>query len=575
MIKFRTCRYKNILASGNVFTEVRLDAAPTTLMTGKNGSGKSTLIEAITFALFNKPYRKITKPLLVNTINNKALVCEVEFDIGNKSYKIVRGIKPAVFEIWIDGELRNSVPGVDDQTYLEEVILQMNYKTFVQICIIGNATYTPFMQLSTPNRRDIVEDLLDIRIYGMMTELLKKKVSESKQRIKDLEGELSIQSSKIDVQKSYIKNLHDDRAAKVEEARTKIAESLVLIEQAQDRIASLTSQRDEQAALIVEDIESTQARLEKMKPVHFKMRDSIKRLAEEVEFFNEHDDCPVCKQMINSEFKAEAIGTKQAKHTELTNGIEKIEAMIDDLNRRISEFRAINQKVSQFDRLISETQGKIDVEQRVITRLQAEVNAEQKVGGNLEDEQVKLKTLAQGAIAINDEKVSEQESGLYLTAQAMMLKDTGIKAKVIKQYVPIINKLINKYLTGLDFFASFILDENFGESIKARNRDALMYESFSEGEKLKIDLSILFTWVTIAKMKNTVSTNLLMLDEVSDSGLDSTSSALIVGILKEFSKDAHVFVISHHPELYLDHFDRHLQFEKINNYSVLVKETQD
>ena len=575
MIFFRESRYKNLLATGSPFTTVRLDAVPTTLMTGKNGSGKSTLIEAITFALFNKAYRNITKPALVNTINNKALLVELDFDIGNKKYMVRRGIKPAVFEIWIDGEQRQTVPGTDDQTYLEEVILGMNYKTFVQTVIIGNATYTPFMQLTTPNRRDIVEDLLDIRIYGLMTEILKKKVSDAKQRIKDIEDELRVQSSKIDVQKSYIQTLHDDRSRKVEEARSKITQSQLLIDQTTVEIEELNGRREATAALACsdEDKERFEALRDKSKKIITMLSTAKERLSNEVAFFGEHDDCPTCKQMINDDFKATAVAERTAKIDEMEGHLESQEHSLTCQIEELQKIAKLQRGVAEIDRQIADLNGKIKVEQRVIARLQSEITFENdsQAGGNVEDETAKLKVLAKEAVKLTEGKTTATEDKFYLDLQALMLKDTGIKANVIKQYIPIMNKLINKYLNQLDFFASFNLDENFSEVIKSRNRDELQYESFSEGEKLKIDLSILFTWITIAKMKNTVATNLLIFDEVTDSGLDTDSSGHIVGILKDLAKNAHVFVISHHPELYADKFDRHLKFQKVNNYSLLVE----
>ena len=538
-------------------------------MTGKNGSGKSTFIEAITFALFNKAYRDITKPALLNTINNKALLVELDFDIGPNQYTVKRGIKPAVFEIWINGEQRNSVPGVDDQVYLEDTILGMNYKTFVQTVIIGNATYTPFMQLTTPARRDIVEDLLDIRIYGLMTELLKKKVSDAKQRIKDIEDQISVQQQKINVQKAYVQTLHDDRERKATEARAKIAESQLLIDQTNEALGDLVEARDklmEQA----EDKTGAADKMAKLQPLCQKLVDNVSKLREEITFFQEHDDCPVCKQMINDEFKESAVKEREARVFTLKDGSLKLREQIEATQVRLTEISDLNRQIRKQDQEIADLVSKIRVEQRVVDRLNAELNEEQKATGNVDEETAKLKALAaEGATMVESKQVASEDK-FYLDLQAIMLKDTGIKAAVIKQYVPIINKLINKYLNALDFFASFNLDENFNEVIKSRNRDELKYASFSEGEKLKIDLAILFTWVTIARMKNTVATNLLIFDEVTDAGLDTDSSHLICGILKDLSKSSHVFVISHHPELYVDKFDRNLKFQKINNYSILL-----
>jgi DNA repair exonuclease SbcCD ATPase subunit len=569
MIFFREVRYKNIMATGQPFTVIRLDAAPTTLFTGKNGSGKSTFIEAITFALFNQAYRKINKPALVNTINNKNLLCEIDFDIGPTKYTVRRGIKPAVFEIEIDGKVRDSVPGTDDQKWLEEVVLGMNFKTFCQTVIIGNATYTPFMQLSTPNRRDFVEDLLDIRIYGLMTDILKKKVSDAKQRIKDIEDELRVQSSKIDVQKSYIQTLHDDRERKAAQAREKIAASQVLIDQANKDMDAFVGQRDELMDK-VQDSEAVSERMKKLKPLASKLVENVTKLREEIAFFEQHDDCPVCKQMINDEFKSSAIEERNTKVFHLKDGSLKLREQIDATQERLDEIFDLNQSIRRLDQTIADCMTKIRIEQRVIDRLQAELNVEQQITANVDHEEAKLKSLAAAAVQMSEAKTVATEDKFYLDLQALMLKDTGIKANVIKQYVPIMNKMINKYLNALDFFASFNLDENFSEVIKSRNRDVLQYESFSEGEKLKIDLSILFTWIAIAKMKNTVSTNLLIFDEVTDAGLDNESSGHIVGILKDLAKSAHVFVISHHPELYSDKFDRHVKFAKVNNYSLIV-----
>jgi DNA repair exonuclease SbcCD ATPase subunit len=569
MIIFKEIRYANILATGSPFTVIRLDAAPTTLFTGKNGSGKSTFIEAITFALFNKAYRKITKPDLLNTINNKALLVELDFDIGSKSYTVRRGIKPAVFEILIDGVQRPTVPGTDDQNFLEDVVLGMNYKTFVQTVIIGKATYTPFMQLTTPQRRDIVEDLLDIRVYGTMVELLKKKLSESKLRLKDIEDEIRIATNKVDVQKAYVKTLHDDRSKKVEEARTKIAQCQAQIDHGMTVVSSLTEART-QLTEVMDDPDALNEKLEKLKPLYTKLTENVRRLNEEIKFFEEHDDCPVCKQSINNDFKDDAINERAVKNNETAKAVETLHGNIATIRVKLNDIRELNQKVRTLDGQIADENSKIKAEMRVISTLQSQIDGEQTQTGNIEEESDKLREYAQVVLDLNDKKSVETETKHYLDAQAIMLKDTGIKANVIKQYVPVMNKLINQYLNDLDFFASFTIDENFDEVIRSRARDELKYESYSEGEKLKIDMSLLFTWVTIARMKNTVATNLLIFDEVTDAGLDTDSSGHIVSILKHLAKSANVFVITHHPDLYIDKFDRNVRFAKVNNYSILL-----
>lgn len=569
MINFEEVRYCNILASGSPFTVIRLDTAPTTLFTGKNGSGKSTFIEAITFALFNKAYRKIVKPDLLNTINNKNLLVELDFRINGKKYTVRRGIKPAVFEILIDGDAYKTKPGLDDQSYLEDVVLGMNYKTFVQTVIIGKATYTPFMQLNAPARRDIVEELLDIRVYGTMVDLLKKKVSESKLRLKDIEDEIRIATNKVDVQKAYVKTLHDDRSKKVEEARSQISDAQAIIDKAVQDINSLTKQREALEAK-AEDTNGTGDRLAKLKPLCTKLVENVQKLREEIDFFENHDDCPVCKQMINDEFKSTAIEERKVKSDEMIDGGKKLREQIETAQARLNEIAEVNGEIRKLDRDIGNLQQSITLEQRTIARLDASMREEQGATGNIEEESAKLAEFAKVVLELNDKKTVETETKHYLDAQAIMLKDTGIKANVIKQYIPVMNKLINEYLLELDFFASFNIDENFEEVIRSRNRDELKYESYSEGEKLKIDMSLLFTWVRIARMKNTVATNLLIFDEVTDAGLDTDSSGHIVGILKELAKTANVFVISHHPDLYIDKFDRHLKFAKVNNYSILL-----
>jgi DNA repair exonuclease SbcCD ATPase subunit len=568
MILFEEVRYANILATGSPFTVIRLDAAPTTLFTGKNGSGKSTFIEAITFALYNKAYRKIVKPDLLNTINNKALLVELDFRLNGKKYTVRRGIKPSVFEILIDGEAYKTKPGLDDQTYLEDVVLGMNYKTFVQTVIIGKATYTPFMQLTGPQRRDIVEELLDIRVYGTMVDLLKKKVSESKLRLKDIEDEIRIATNKVDVQKAYVKTLHDDRSKKVDEARSQIADAQAIIDKAVQDINSLIEQREALEAKA--DDSGAADRMAKLKPLASKLVENVQKLREEIEFFENHDDCPVCQQAINDEFKTSAIEERNTKVFHMKDGSLKLREQIEATQARLDEITALNGEIRKLDKEIGNLQQTISLEQRTIARLDASLREEQGATGNIEEEQAKLAEYAQAVMELNDKKTVETETKHYLDAQAIMLKDTGIKANVIKQYIPVMNKLINEYLLELDFFASFNIDENFEEVIRSRNRDELKYESYSEGEKLKIDMSLLFTWVRIARMKNTVATNLLIFDEVTDAGLDTDSSGHIVGILKELAKTANVFVISHHPDLYIDKFDRHLKFAKVNNYSILL-----
>lgn len=571
MIKFTEVRYKNLMSSGNQFTVIPLNKAATTLITGGNGSGKSTIVEAITFALFGKPYRAINKPDLVNTINGKGTLVELDFEIGGKKYMIRRGIKPNVFEIWIDGEMRNQeAASKDDQAFLEEVVLQLNYKTFCQIAIIGNTSYTPFMQLGAAARRDIVEDLLDIKIFSKMNAVLKEDSSVTKTRIRDIEQQIAIQTAKIDTQKAYIGTLLSDRSRKVEETKANIASAESLIAECQQKIAQASEKRESYATLL-SDSEAVVKKQTQLTALKSKLSDNVDRLAEEIQFFKDHDDCPTCQQGISADFRAIMVTERETKSEGVQAGLTKMEAVFAEVSARIAEITATNRKIAALNEEIRDQQSEVSTQQRYIAMLNQSIAQEMEKSGNIDEEQLKLQTLAKEAVELVNVKGREVEKKHYEEIAALVLKDNGIKAKVIKEYVPVINALVNKYLSQLDFFAHFELDETFKDKIKYRERDDLTYWSYSEGEKLKIDLSILFTWITIAKLKNTVSTNLIFLDEVTDAGLDTASSGLIVGILSEFAREANVFVISHHPELYADHFEDHLQFAKVNNYSTLVE----
>lgn len=571
-VTFREVRYKNLLATGNEFTVVRLDKSETTLVTGRNGSGKSTMLEAISLALYGKPYREVNKPALVNTINNKNCEAEIDFDIGAKKYTVRRGIKPNLFEIIVDGEVldQNAAAG-DQQAYLEDVILQMSHKTFIKIAVIGNATYKPFMKFNAAERRAMVDELLDVGIYTKMAKVLKTRADTTKQKLRDLETELSIQVSKIDMQKSYIQNLNDDRSAKIEANREKIDTSLASIEASTKELDTLSESRNVLAETVANS-DALNEQFDQLRQLRQKLNSNTSALGTEIAFFEEHDDCPTCKQAITEEFKADAVSTKTAKLDETTTALEKLLARMTSIKEKIDAIAATNREIRDLDTQIRDINSNVRTEQQYVSKLQKDIASEEAAPTvDIDGEKAKLKVLAKEAIVLTKSKDEEQKQKHYFDMIALMLKDTGIKSKVIQQYLPVINTLINEYLQELDFFVGFEFDESFAETIRSRGRDLFAYESFSEGEKKKIDTAILFTWVILGRLKNTVSTNLLIFDETFDIALDHESVVAVVSILDDIAKDgANIFVISHHPEAFYDKFHTHVKFEKLNNYSVLV-----
>lgn len=570
-VHFQVVRYKNIMSAGNQMTEVRLDKAPTTLVTGKNGSGKSTMIEAICFALFGKPYREINKPALLNTINNKNLVVEIEFTVMGKQYKVIRGIKPNVFEIYVDGEMLNQdAASMDQQDYLEQVILQMSHKTFTKIAIVGNATYKPFMKFTAAERRAMIDELLDIGVYTKMGKALKARADITKEKLRDLEAKLSVQIDKTNLQKSYITNLHADRTKKIAETRDKIDASLALVEETEKLLEPLETERNHLSDQIV-DVDGLREKQQTLRDLRTQMNSKIDRLNADIEFFRDHDDCPTCKQRISDDFRVATIADREKTVAPVLTGMQKLGANMNQIKEQLDKVTELQTKIRSIDNEIRELQGKIKTESQYIAKLQKDIAAEEATPTvDIDAEKVKLKAMAKETVELMTAKDAEAEQKMYFDIAAMMLKDSGIKSKVIEEYLPSINQYINEYLHQLDLFVGFELDGTFTETIKSRGRDTFAYESFSEGEKLKIDLSILFTWITISRLKNTVSCNILMFDEVLDRGLDTDSSGLVVSILEQLSKDSNIFVISHHPELYFDKMESHLKFEKVNNYSVLV-----
>ena len=570
MIYFKTIRWKNLLSTGNTFTEIHLNRSPSTLIVGENGGGKSTFLDALCFGLFGKPFRNINKPQLLNSINKKNLVVEIEFSVGGKDYKIVRGIKPNVFEIESGGEVINQDAAARDyQKYLEESILKFNYKSFTQIVILGSASFTPFMQLPPFTRREIIEDILDIQIFTTMNTVLKDKMTALKDQVSEAENKLEVLKQKATIQKEYVDTLEANKEKRVDEIIFRIEEGELSIASFQSLVTTLEDKKitQEDARAVLGDLASKQKKLEQFKT---KFSTQLRDLQKEVAFYNETDECPTCQQGIAHDHKETIVSSRQEKIEELSSGMEKLQEEFTKLEELIAQDNALVEKIQELNKEILSNNNEIIIVQRLVQALNLELNDIQTKTADIDVEKDKLKQLAKEVVSQNTEKAKLNEEKHYMEVVSTLLKDTGIKTKIIRQYLPVINKLVNKYLQAMDFFVQFNLDEKFDETIKSRHRDDFSYASFSEGEKQRIDLALLFTWRTIAKMKNSVATNLLILDEVFDSSLDNNGTDYVMSLLDTVGEDTNVFVISHKGDQLFDKFRSLIKFEKKNNYSEMV-----
>ncbi len=570
MLRFTKIKWKNFLSTGGQFTEIDFESSPSTLIVGENGAGKSTILDAICFVLFNKPFRNINKPQLMNTINGKNLIVEVEFSIGKKDYKVIRGMKPGVFEIYCDGDILNQDAAAKDyQKYLEEAILKLNYKSFTQIVILGSASFTPFMQLSLGNRREIIEDILDIQVFSVMNSVLKDKSTELKAKITDIETVIELGKNKVKLQQQYIATLENDKQKKVDDVQKRISETNAEILQLN---AGMLAEQQEEGALkssISDSVEKRNKRTE-MGTLLKKLSERVKEQEGSIQFYNEHDVCPTCSQGLDDDLKNSAITLHTHKREEVETAIQTLATQLETVEARLNEINDIEEKISEHKSNIITYSSKIIASQNYIQKLQADLASNTNDTANIEDETRHLKLLAKDVVAQAGEKSKLSEDKHYLDIAAILLKDTGIKTKIIRQYLPVINKLVNKYLTAMDFFVHFELDESFNEVIKSRHRDEFSYASFSEGEKQRIDLALLFTWRTIAKMKNSASTNLLLLDEVFDSSLDANGTDYVMNLLNTIGDDTNVFVISHKGDQLIDKFKSVIKFQKYQNFSRIV-----
>lgn len=567
MITFKTLRWKNFLSTGNNWSEVDLNKNKTTLVVGQNGAGKSTMLDALSFALFGKAHRNISKNQLVNTINNKNTVVEVSFNALGSDFRIVRGIKPNVFEIW-KGEtmINQSSHAKEYQKILEQNILKLNHKSFHQIVVLGSSSFIPFMQLSSMNRRDVIEDLLDINVFSKMNSILREKTSLLKDQVKDVTHQHAVTSTKIDAQKKYIKDI---KAINKEQRE----EKLKLISDFQDEIKTLHGKNEElsdsiQSQLPNADVERGQreAKIKELEAYKTKFNTEAKKLVKDIQFFENNDICPTCDQAITEETKETHVLDGKGRAKELQAGIGKADEGLREAQEALSSAlniidtcRGYQSDLAANNKSIAQFQSSIDRTQEEIGKLDTNVDMDQAVQ--------ELDDLTFDSNNFVEEKLALSEQLNYNIIMSTMLKDTGIKTKIVKQYLPVINQLCNQYLEILDFYVSFNLDEAFQETIRSRFRDAFSYDSFSEGEKQRIDLALLFTWRMIAKMKNSVATNLLILDETFDSSLDHEGVDNLMKIIYTLGNETNIFVISHKRELLDDKFENRLEIVKDKNFS--------
>jgi DNA repair exonuclease SbcCD ATPase subunit len=569
MILFKTLRWKNLLSTGNYFSEIQLNANTNSLIIGENGSGKSTMLDALCFALFGKAFRSVNKPNLINSINGKDCVVEVEFDIGNKQYKIVRGIKPNIFEIYQDGTLVNQDAAMRDyQEYLEKFIIKLNYKSFTQIVILGSASFVPFMQLSASDRRAIIEDLLDIQIFSTMNGLVRNKLSMNKDSMITKKNEIELMQQKYDIKKEHQDKLNEDKEVKVNEYASEIQSCTETLRTISGDIDSLEGQKAHLLPLVAK-IPENEKKIIALKKVESKIESKISEVGTHRHFYDHNADCPTCRQTITVESKERHLGELQSKEQDLASGLTELQEKITEHETLLDQLRSNEQTLHTLRiELATKQTGKAGLEAAIV-KLQKQIddlNSADKKSADV-TELTNLKT--QIKTSKEDLKVLIEEKSYYEVATSL-LKDSGIKTKIIKQYLPIINKLVNKYLASLDFFVNFNLDESFKETIKSRHRDDFSYHNFSEGEKQRIDMALMLTWRAVAKLKNSSSTNLLILDEVFDSSLDTTGTEELMKILHGL-EDVNLFVISHKGDILQDKFANTIRFKKVKNFSRIMK----
>ena len=565
MINFKYVRWKNFLSTGNQFTEIQLDKEPTTLIIGENGAGKSTILDALCFGLFGKPFRNISKMQMVNSINNSSTVVEVEFQIGSVEYKVVRSIKPNKFEIYQNNILINQNANARDyQKILEQQILKLNYRSFTQVVILGSSTFIPFMQLKARHRRDVVEEILDIQIFSTMNLILKQRLKIILDDIRENDYQYQLTSEKISFQENHIADLQENKEKIIKQKQN-------LIQTNEEEISKRTEERDKLESDIeadlsnIEDKSLVEKKSTKLKDIQSTLVEKHKTHSSMIGFFQNNEDCPTCQQHIDEVFKSDMITHKESEADKIQVGMKELKVELEKVSSRKTEIKDITDQIRRNQVSMAKIDSSIVELKKFNVQLDTEIKQFESDGATSSDVD-KLKDLKEEVEIYNKQKSKLREDKLYAEAARNMLQDTGIKTKIIKQYLPIMNKLINKYLTSMEFYVNFTLDENFEETIKSRYRDEFSYASFSEGEKMRIDLALLFTWRAVAKMKNSTNTNLLILDEIFDSSLDGTGTDEFLKILNTLSGE-NVFVISHKQDALADKFRSTIRFEKVKNFS--------
>lgn len=565
-INFRTIRWKNFLSTGQMGTEISLDKYNTRLIVGENGAGKSTLLDAITFVLYNKPFRKVNKPQLVNSINNKDCVVEIEFEIGTTRYLVRRGIKPNLFEIFKNGDLMNQdAANRDYQDTLERYILKLNYKAFCQVVIVGSASFVPFMQLSTVNRREVIEDILDIKIFSTMNTLLKEDVSQNKANLRDAELQAHHVEEKIRMFEDTQKKLEQNADQLIANYQDKISETRLQIESLESDVDGLMDQVETLNAQTV-DRGKIETKIRELDRYDHSIKEKISGLNKTIDFYENNDECPTCRQSIDEYFKSQANNDASESISKYEAGLKELGTQYKKISDRLDGIVSITRKVEEKNRSIYEANTEVKTHNRYISQLMVEIQKLNDDRRQIQDNNTLIEHQREFTNLKQRLQTCKEEADI-LNIASQVLRDKGIKASIIKQYIPVMNQLINNYLQKMDFFVKFELDENFDETILSRHRDSFTYASFSEGEKFRIDLSLLFTWRKIAKLKNSVSTNLLIMDEVFDSSLDATGTEEFTKLIHELDENTNVFVISHKGDVLFDKFDNTLKFKKVKGFS--------
>ena len=569
MIIFKTVRWKNFLSTGNNFTEIQLDKDSTTLIIGENGAGKSTILDALCFGLFGKAFRSINKMQLVNTVNGSSALVEVEFSIGSKKLKVIRGIKPNIFEIYIDGKMYNQDANAKDyQKYLEQQILKLNYRSFTQVVILGSSTFVPFMQLKARHRRDVVEEILDIQIFSLMNMIVKQKLKTIDEEYKEIEHKYNLVEQEVILKEKYVEDIKENKRKLLAEKRNLISGNEEEVFKKKAKIKDFENDVKSMHKKI-ENSTDIEDRYNKLKDIHSQLKEKHRTHTRFIGFFEKNEDCPTCQQHIDETFKKGMIDTENSKSEKLTSGMEELLEELKLAESKIVTIKEVNKNIQSCNVEIAKENSSIGQLEIFNMTLYNEVDHLE--NGNVGDNDInEIEKLKESLSDLLKAKSNLREERIYDEASRSMLQDTGIKTKIIKQYLPVMNKLINTYLTSMEFYVNFTLDENFEETIKSRYRDDFSYSSFSEGEKMRIDLALLFTWRAVAKMKNSTNTNLLILDEIFDSSLDGTGTDEFLKILNTLG-DENVFVISHKQDQLVDKFRNTIKFEKIKNFSHAVE----